>query len=158
MNSCLLEYATVFAITNKLWPVILAFYFDFVLPFYFLKWNGFFLTFIPVLSESRYYFRNLLSREVCTNLQIKLFSLVKLWYTIWMYGSSEFQSNNIKKDPSQIYYLWKYLSRKFTFNQANNHNFFLIIAKRFTKNSQNSLSLFLNITSCYRKIETLPWS
>ena len=86
MNSCLLEYATVFPIKNKFQPVILTFYFDLVPPFYFLKWNRFFSTFIPVLCESRHYFNYLLSREVCT----------KRWYTIWMYGSSEFQSNNIK--------------------------------------------------------------
>ena len=37
MNSCLLEYATVFPIKNKFQPVILTFYFDLVPPFYFLK-------------------------------------------------------------------------------------------------------------------------
>ena len=68
MNSCLLEYATVFPIKIKFWPVILTFYFDLVPPFYFLKWNRFFSTFIPVPSESRQYFNYLLPREVCTNL------------------------------------------------------------------------------------------
>ena len=53
--------------------------------------------------ESGLYFNYLLSREVCTNLQIKRFPLMKLWYTIWMYGGSEFQSNNIKKHPPHIY-------------------------------------------------------
>ena len=42
MNSCLIEYATVFPVKNKLQPVILAFYFDLAPPFYFLKWNHFF--------------------------------------------------------------------------------------------------------------------
>ena len=37
MNSCLIEYATVFPVKNKLQPVILAFYFDLAPPFYFLK-------------------------------------------------------------------------------------------------------------------------
>ena len=51
MNSCLLEYATVFPIKNKFQPVILTFYFGLVPQFYFLKWNRFFSTFIPVLCE-----------------------------------------------------------------------------------------------------------
>ena len=51
MNSCLLECATMFPIKNKFKPVILTFYFDLVPSFYFLKWNRFFSTFIPVLSE-----------------------------------------------------------------------------------------------------------
>ena len=63
MNSCFFEYATVFPIKNKFWPVFLA--------FYFLKWNRFFSTFIPVLSKSHHYLKYLLSREVCINLQIK---------------------------------------------------------------------------------------
>ena len=71
MNSCFFEYATVFPIKNKFWPVFLAFYFDLVPPFYFLKWNRFFSTFIPVLSKSHHYLKYLLSREVCINLQIK---------------------------------------------------------------------------------------
>ena len=85
------------------------FYFGLVPPFYFL--NRFFSTIIPVLSESRHYFNYLLSREVCTNLQIKRFPLMKLWYTIWMYGGSEFQNNNIKKHPPHIYSFWNCLSR-----------------------------------------------
>ena len=48
MNSCLLEYATVFPIKDRFQPVILTFYFDLVPPFYFLKWNRFFSTLIPV--------------------------------------------------------------------------------------------------------------
>ena len=67
MNSCLLEYATVFPIKNKFQPVILTFDFDLVPPFYLLKWNRFFSTFIPVLCESRQYFEYLLPREVCIN-------------------------------------------------------------------------------------------
>ena len=76
-------------------------------------------------------------REVCTNLQIKRFSLMKLWYTIWMHGVSEFQNNKIKVHLPHIYAFWNCLS---------NHNLALIIAERFTKNSQNSISLLLNIT------------
>ena len=89
----------------------MAFYFDLVPPFYFLKWNRVFSTFIPVLHESRNYFNLLLSREVCTNLQIKRFPLMKLWYTIWMYEGSEFQNNNIKKHLPHIYSFWNCLSR-----------------------------------------------
>ena len=134
MNSCLLEYTTVFLIKNL---VILAFYFDLIPPFYFLKWNRFFSTLIPVLRESRHHFNYLSSREVCTNLQIKRLSLMKLWYTIWMYGVSEFQNNKIKVHLPHIYAFWNCLS---------NHNLALIIAERFTKYSQNSISLLLNIT------------
>ena len=86
----------------------MAFYFDLVPPFYFLKWNRFFSTFIPVLSESRHYFNYLLSREVCTNLQIKRLPLMKLSYTI--YRGSQFQNNNIKKHPYHIYSFWNCLS------------------------------------------------
>ena len=68
-----IQYATVFPIKNKFWPVISTFYFDLVPPFYFLKWNRFFSTFIPVLCESHHYFNYLLPREVCANLQIKDF-------------------------------------------------------------------------------------
>ena len=100
MNSCLLEYATVFPIKNKFWLVILAFYFDLAPSFYSLKWNRFLSTFIPVLNESPQYFNYLLSREVCTNLQIKRFALIKFWYTIWIYRGSKFQNYNIKKHPS----------------------------------------------------------
>ena len=109
--STTIQYATVFPIKNKFWPVILTFYFDLVPPFYFLKWNHFFSTFTLVLSESHYYFDYQLSREVSTNLQIKRFPLAKLWCTIWMYRSSKFESNNIKKHPSHIYSFWNCLSR-----------------------------------------------
>ena len=51
MNSCLLEYATVFPTENKFKPVILTFYFDLDSPLYSLKLNRFFPTFIPVLSD-----------------------------------------------------------------------------------------------------------
>ena len=37
MNSCLLEYATVFPTENKFKPVILTFYFDLDSPLHFLK-------------------------------------------------------------------------------------------------------------------------
>ena len=60
-NSCLLEHATLFRIKNK-FPN----YFELVSPFYFLKWNRFFSTFKPVLSESLGYFNDWLPREVCT--------------------------------------------------------------------------------------------
>ena len=109
--SITIQYATVFPIKNKFWLVILTFYFDLVPPFYFLKWNRVFTTFIPVLHESRQYFNYLLSREVCTNLQIKRFPLMKLLYRIWMYGGSEFHYNNIKKHPPHIYSFWNCLSR-----------------------------------------------
>ena len=77
MNSFLLECATVFPIKNTFQPIIITFYFDLVPPFYFLKWNHFFSTFIPVLCESRHYFYYLLLREVCTNLQSKRFPQIK---------------------------------------------------------------------------------
>ena len=103
MNSCLLEYATVFPTENKFKPVILTFYFDLDSPLYFLKWNRFFPTFILVLSDSRHYFNYLLPRKVCANIQIKRFPLIKIWYTIWMYGDTNFQSNNIEKHLSNKY-------------------------------------------------------
>ena len=112
----------------------MAFYFDLAPPFYFLKWNRFFSTFPPVLSESRHYFNYLLSREVCTNLQIKRFSLVKLWYAIWMYVGSEFQSNNIKKHPPHINSFWNCSSWNLLLIRLI--NFALIIAERFMKASK----------------------
>ena len=75
-------------------------YFDLVPPFYFLKWNRFFSTVILVLSESRDYLSYLLPKEVCTNLEIKRFPLMKFWYTICMNGGTDFQSNNIEKHPT----------------------------------------------------------
>ena len=155
MNSFLLECATMFPIKNKFKPVILTFYFDLVPSFYFLKWNRFFWTFIAVLCESRHYFNYLLPREVCTNLQIKRFPLMKFWYKIWMYGSTDFQSNNIERHPYHKYLLFlKFLKLQLSFDLANNHN--LIVAKRFTKNSQNSLTSFYNITPWYWQIKILP--
>ena len=103
MNSCLLEYATVFPTENNFKPVILTFYFDLVSPLYFLKWNPFFPTFIPVLSDSRHYFNYLLPRKVCANIQIKRFPLIKIRYTLWMYGDTNFQSSNIEKHLSNKY-------------------------------------------------------
>ena len=97
MNSRLREYATVNPIKNKFHRVILTFYFDLFPPFYFIKWNRFFSTFIPVFSESRQYFKYLLPRGVCTNLRIKRSPLMKFWYTIWMYGGTDLQGNSIKK-------------------------------------------------------------
>ena len=75
MNSCLLEYTTAFPIKNRFQQGILTFYFDLVPPFYFP-------TFTPVLCESRHYFNYLLPQEVCTNLQIKGFPLMKFPYKI----------------------------------------------------------------------------
>ena len=97
--SITIQYATLFPIKNKFWPVILTFYFDLVPSFYFLKWNRFFWTFIAVLCESRHYFNYLLPREVCTNLQIKRFPLMKFWCKMWMYRGVDFQSNNFEKHP-----------------------------------------------------------
>ena len=91
--------------------LFLAFYLDLVPPFYFLKWNRFFSTFIPVLRESHHYFNYLLSREVCSHLQIKRLPLMRLWYTIWVYGGSNFQNNNIKKHLPHIHSFWNCLSR-----------------------------------------------
>ena len=102
-NSCLFEYANVFPIKNKFQLVILTFYFDLVPPFYFLKWNCFFSTFIPVFFESPHYFNYLLPREMCTNLQIERFPLMKFWYKTWMHGGTDFRRNNIEKHPSHKY-------------------------------------------------------
>ena len=135
----------------------MAFHFDLVLPFYFLKHNRFFSTLIPIFRESCNYFNYSLSREVCTNLQIKRYPLMKLWCTIWMYGSSKFQNNNIKKHLPHIYCFWKCLSRNLlTIRLANNHDLAVIFAERFTKNSQNCISLFLNITPRYPQFKILP--
>ena len=117
MNSCLLEYPTVFPIEKKFKPVILTFYFDLVSPLYFLKWNHIFATFIPVLSDSRHYFNYLLPREVCTNIQIKRFPLIKIWYTIWIHRGTDFQSNNIEKHLSNKYlFFLKLLEKKLIFD------------------------------------------
>ena len=117
MNSCLLEYPTVFPIEKKFKPVILTFYFDLVSPLYFLKWNPFFPTFIPVLSDSRHYFNYLLPRKVCANIQIKRFPLIKIWYTIWIHRGTDFQSNNIEKHLSNKYlFFLKLLEKKLIFD------------------------------------------
>ena len=46
--SVTIQYATVFPIKNKFWPLNLTFYFDLLAPFFFLKWNRFFSNFTPV--------------------------------------------------------------------------------------------------------------
>ena len=109
--SITIQYASVFPINNKFWQVVLTFYFDLVPPFYFLKWNRFFSDFIPVLSKSSHYFNYLLHGKCALIYKLKRFLLVKLWYTIRMYGGSELQNNNIKKHPSHIYCFWNCLSR-----------------------------------------------
>ena len=60
------------------------------------KIKSLFLNVYTSPQESRHYFNYLLSREVCTHLQIKRFPLMKLWYITWMYGGSKFQNNNTK--------------------------------------------------------------
>ena len=124
-------------------------------PFYFLKRNRFFSTSIPVPHESRNYFNYILSGEGCTKLQIKKFPVMKLSYTIWIYGGSEFQNNYQKAPISHLFFL-KLLELKFIYNYANNNNLALIIAQRFTKKSQNSISLFLNMTPWNWQIKILP--
>ena len=42
--------------------------------------------------------------------KLKIFPLVKLWYTISTYRGFKLQSNNIKKHPSHIYSFWNCLS------------------------------------------------
>ena len=108
-NSFLLEYATVFSIKNKFQPVILTFYFDLVPSFYFLKWNRFSSTFIPVLNESRHYFNYLLPREMCTNLQITRFPLMKFWSAIRVLISKVTILKSIHL--INIYFFWNCLSR-----------------------------------------------
>ena len=99
MNSCLLEYATAFGFL---------FWFSSAILLSRMKWI--FLNLYISLQWARHYFSYLLSW--CTNLQTKRTPLMKLSRTIWMYGGSEFQNNNIKKDPTHFYYYWNCLSRK----------------------------------------------
>ena len=47
--------------------------------------------------------QQLLLQEVCTNLQVKRFLLMKFWYLIWMYGGSNIHGNIIQKHPSHKY-------------------------------------------------------
>ena len=133
MNSCLLEYATVFPIKNRFQQGILTFYFDLVPPFYFPKWNRFFSTFTPVLCESRHYFNYLLPREVCTNLQITRFPLMKFPYKIWIHGGTDFQSNNIEKHSFHIYSFWNCLSRNFLLTRLIIITFFYSLPKDLRK-------------------------
>ena len=134
-----IQYATVFPIKNKFWQVILTFYFDLVLPFYFLKWNRFFSTFTPVLCESRHYFKYLLPQEVCTNLEIKRFPLI--WYTIWMYGGFDFQSNNIEKHQLiNIYSFWNCLSRNLFLNRIIIIPLFWLLLKNVRKSLKTAIS------------------
>ena len=105
MNSCLLEYATVFPIKNK--------FFQLTSFFYFLFWFSSAILFskmkslFPNLYTSPQLVTSLLQLllpwEVCTNLQIERFPLMKFWYTIWVYGGSDIQSNNIEKHLSNKY-------------------------------------------------------
>ena len=68
---------------------------------------------------------------------------------------SYFQSNNIEKLLSHKYlFFLKVLEEKFTFDQANNYNFVLIISEKFTKNWPKNLTLNVNITPWYRQIKT----
>ena len=114
----------------------MAFYFDFFPPFYFLKWNCFFLTLIPVLSESGHYFNYLLSWEVCTNLPIKRFPLMKLWYTIWMYRAL---NNNIKKHLPHIYTFWKCLIRNLLIIRLISITFPKLLSKDYEKLSKKHI-------------------
>ena len=42
---------------------------------------------------------------------------MKFWYTIWVYGGSDIEINNIEKQPFHKYLLFlKLLEYKFTFN------------------------------------------
>ena len=87
-------------------------YFDLVPPFYFLKWNRFFSTFILVLSESRHYLSYLLPKEVCTNLEIKRFPLMKFWYTICMSRGTDSKVTILKiTQLINVYSLWRCLGR-----------------------------------------------
>ena len=91
--------------------IILAICFDLVPLFYFLKWNRLFSTFIPVFSEHVTSSNPYLSREMCTNLQVKkIFASEVLLHNLKVRGFT-FQSKNIKKLPSQIYSFWNCLSR-----------------------------------------------
>ena len=65
--------------------------------------NSKFSTFIPLLSEHVTTSNAYLSREVCTNLQIKkIFASEALLHNLEVRRFS-LQSKNIKKPPSQIY-------------------------------------------------------
>ena len=97
MNSCLLEYATVFSIKNNFQPIIYTFCGSTILL---SKMKLLFLNLYTSPLWTRHYFNHLLPQEVCTNLQIKRFSLMKFWYKILMYGGTDFQSNNIENHLS----------------------------------------------------------
>ena len=111
----------------------MAFCFDLVPPFYFLKWNRLFSTFIPVLSEHVTTSNAYLSREVCTNLQIKkIFASEGLLHNLKV---REFavQSKNIKKLPSQIYSFWNCLSRNLLLSEVIMIIFLLLLPKDLRK-------------------------
>ena len=58
-----------------------------------------------------------------------------------MFGDSDFQSNNIEKQPHDKYlFFLKLLEEKCNFGLANNHNLALIISEKFTKKWQKSLT------------------
>ena len=66
---------------------------------------------MPVLSEHVTTSNAYLSREVCTNLQIKkIFASEALLHNLKVQGFTV-QSKNIKKPPSQTYSFWNCLSR-----------------------------------------------
>ena len=111
MNSCLLEYAIGFEPKISFNWLFSLFTFISLRHFTFSNEIAFSQPLYQSLVSPRHYFIYLLSWEVCTNLQIKRFPLMKLWYTIWMCGGSEFQNNSIKKHPPHIDSLWNCLSR-----------------------------------------------
>ena len=105
MNSCLLEYATVFPIKNKFFHLTSFFYFLFWFSsaILFSKMKSLFLNLYTSPQLVTSLLQLLLPWEVCTNLQIERFPLMKFWYTIWVYGGSDIQSNNIEKHLSNKY-------------------------------------------------------
>ena len=153
------EYATVFSIKNKFSR--LTCYFDILIWFSSVillsKMKSFFLNLYTSPQWVNSILQLLLRLEVCTNLQIKRFPLMKFRYTIWIYGVSDTKRNNIEKDPSRKYllFLGNCLSRHLLIIRANNHNLVLIITEKFKKISQNSWTLFLNIIPWYQQIKIL---
>ena len=88
-------------------------FFYLVPPFFFLKWNRFFSTFIPVLLESRHYFKYLLSREVCTNLKkLKISANETLIHNLNVRGLW-IPKYQYQKAPPHVSSFWNCLSRNF---------------------------------------------